>query len=70
MDVEAIELNAEDVFGHNLDSVSENNLQVINMMLFIKDKFNVSSHAYHELAKVCKSMPRYYKIQQRIAQLS
>ncbi len=40
------------------------------MMLFIKDKFNVSGRAYHELAKVCKSMPRHYKLQQRTKELN
>ncbi len=40
-------------------------LQTINMMLFIKDKLNVSGRAYHKLAKVCKSMPRHCKLQQR-----
>lgn len=66
---ETIELDAE-VFGQDAENLSSDDLQTINMMLFIKDKFNVSSWAYHELAKVCKSMPRYYKIQRRIAELN
>ncbi len=48
------------------ETIRVEQLQVINMMLFVKDKFNISSRAYHELAKVCQSMPRYYKLQQRI----
>jgi len=27
------------------------------MMLYIKDRFDVSGRAYHEMAKVCKEMP-------------
>ena len=40
--VEAIELNTEEVFGQNVDTVGEKELQVINMMLYIKDRFNIS----------------------------
>lgn len=67
--IEAVELNNEDVFGLNVETVSEEQLQLLNMMFFIKDKCNVSSRAYQELAKVYKFMPRYYKIQERIAEL-
>ena len=39
-------------------------------MLFIKDWYNVSDGAYHELAKVCKEMPRQYRLRQRITELN
>ena len=39
---ETIELDAE-VFGQDAENLSSDDLQTINMMLFIKDKFNVSS---------------------------
>ncbi len=68
--VEIIELNSEEVFGQDAESIRVEQLQTINMMLFIKDKFNVSGRAYHELAKVCKSMPRHYKLQQRTRELN
>ena len=67
---ESIELNTKEVFGQNAESITDDDLQIINMMLFVKDKYNISSRAYHELAKICKSMPRYYKVQQRIAELN
>ncbi len=68
--VENIELNSEEVFRQDAESIRVEQLQMINMMLFIKDKFNVSGRAYHELAKVCKSMPRHYKPQQRTRELN
>lgn len=40
------------------------------MMLFLKDRFNVSGLAYHEMAKVCRSMPCHYKIRERIRELN
>ena len=67
---ETIELDAEEMFGQDAESISNTDLETINMILFIKDRYNVSSRAYHELAKVCKSMPRYYKIQRRITELN
>ncbi len=67
---EIIELSSEEVFGQDAESIRIEQLQMINMMLFIKDKFKVSGRAYHELAKVCKSMPRHYKLQQRTKELN
>ena len=42
----------------------------VNMMLYIKDWYNVSDSAYHELAKVCSQMPRQYKLKERISELN
>jgi len=39
-------------------------------MLYIKDRFDVSGRAYHEMAKVCKEMPRHYKLKNRIVELN
>ncbi len=36
------------------------------MMLYVKDQFNVSGSAYHDMAKICQEMPRHYKLQKRI----
>ena len=30
----------------------------VNMLLLIKDKFNISNSAYHEIASACKQLPR------------
>ena len=39
-------------------------------MMFIKDRYNVSGGAYHELSQVCKGMPRHYKLKDRICELN
>ena len=40
------------------------------MLLYVKDRHNVSGDAYHEMAQLCKTMPRHYKLKQRIAELN
>ena len=40
------------------------------MLLYVKDRHNVSGDAYHEMAQMCKAMPRHYKLKQRIAKLN
>ena len=56
---EAIHLCDQDLFelfGQSED-VDKDILDTVNMMLYIKDWYNISDCAYHELAKVCKEMP-------------
>ena len=43
---------------------------MINMLLFVKDKYDVSGRAYHELASICKQLPRHYKLQRRSSELN
>ena len=57
----------EDIFGHDPTQIE---LDTVNMVLFIKDHFDVSGQAHHEMAKVCKQMPRHYKLKNRIAELN
>ena len=40
------------------------------MMLYAKDRFQVSGRAYHEMSKICRQMPRHYKVKQRIAEFN
>ena len=40
------------------------------MVVYVKDRFNVSGNAYHEMARLCREMPRHYKLQKRIAELN
>ena len=35
---------------------------MINMMLLVKDQYQVSGSAYHEFAKICQEMPRHQKL--------
>ena len=52
------------------DEVNGDDVDMIDMTLYVKDWYNVSHDAYHELAKLCKEMPRQYKIKQRISELN
>ncbi len=49
---------------------TDSDVDLINMMLYIKDRYDVSGNAYHEMSKVCKQMPRSYKLKQKIAELN
>ena len=63
--VEVINLTGNErdaIFGTDSASVAEEDLQTINMILFIKDRFQISGEAYHEMTKVCKALPRSYLI--------
>ena len=61
----------EELLGLEEDEcVSEDQLDVVSMMLHVKDRFNVSGCAYHEMAKLCQEMPRHYKLKERIKQLN
>lgn len=70
--VEKIELGCDELqelFGPE-DPITEENVDVLNMLLLIKDQYNISSSAYHELSQVCKSLPRSYKLKERIKELN
>ena len=41
-----------DKLGPELNSVSKNDLDIVNMTLLVKDCYDVSSHAYHEMASI------------------
>ena len=44
--------------------------QLIQVMLYVKDKYNVTGQGYHELAAICKQMPRHYRLKRKISELS
>ena len=57
---ETIELkfNADEVeamFGPD-PVMTQDDEDQINMMLFVKERYNLSQDAYHEMAKICKEM--------------
>ena len=58
-----------ELFGSE-EVVTEESVDMLNMTLLIKDSYNISGGAYHELAAICKSLPRHYKIKQRIRKLN
>ena len=45
-------------------------LDKLDMAIYIKDKHSISGNAYHELAQLFKEMPRHYKIKDRIKELN
>ena len=51
-------------------AVSESEIDVLNMMIYVKDRFNISGDAYHEMAQLCRAMPRHYKLKDRISELN
>ena len=68
---EKIELDTvEGMLDVEGESVGEEQLDVISIMVYVKDRYNVSGSAYHEMAKLCRQMPRHYKLQQRISELN
>lgn len=44
--------------------------ELINMVLLIKEKHSISGRAYQEMASVCKTMPKHYKLKQRVKELN
>ena len=58
-----------ELFGQS-EELSKDELERVNMTLYIKDWYNVFDSAYHELAKVCAQVPRQYQLRQRISELN
>ena len=61
---------ALNLFGHGANSLTDDQKDTISMMLYVKDRYNVSNDAYHEMSRICRSMPRQYCLKQRIAELN
>lgn len=49
---------------------SDKDIDRINLLLYTKDRFGISNQAYHEVAMVCKDMPRSYMIKDRIKKIN
>lgn len=52
------------------EQISDQDVDMITMMLYIKDKYNVSGTSYHEMASLCHEMPRHYRLKRKIAELN
>lgn len=61
---------SEHLLGQTGDSVTSDKLDMLNMILFVKDRCNVSGEAYHQLARICKELPRHWKLKRRIQELN
>ena len=49
---------------------NQDEVDVVNMMLYVKDCYCISGDGYHEMALACKSMPRHYRIKTKIRELN
>ena len=52
------------------ESLPHNDQDIVSMMLYVKDRYNISGNAYHEMASLCRQMPRHYTLKQRISELN
>ena len=71
-EVQRITLRKDLVQALNLsgEQIRDEDADMISMMLYVKDKYNISGSAYHEMASLCKQMPRPYKLKQRTAEFN
>lgn len=52
------------------EHMNSEEVDMISMMLYVKDKYHVSGNAYHEMASLCRQMPRHYKLKEKISELN
>lgn len=63
--------NIENAMGlQSGDRLTEKEADILSMMLYVKDRYNISGGAYHELASLCSEMPRHYRLKDRISELN
>ena len=54
---ETLTLNREEavsMLGADVDSLTEDERDVISMMLHVKDRYSMSKDVYHQMARICK----------------
>lgn len=56
--------------GEGQETVSVDDLSLLNTIVLLKDTHMISLRAYHELCKACTDLPKSYKVRQRIAELN
>ena len=52
------------------ETLTNEELDDISLLLYTKERFNLSNDAYHELSMTCKELPRSWKVQERIKALN
>ena len=67
---ETLDWDVEGLLGPDEHDIPQSDKDIIDMMLYIKDKYNISGGAYQELSQLCKTMPRHYKLKDRIRELN
>ncbi|XP_060065214.1 uncharacterized protein LOC132545546 [Ylistrum balloti] len=51
-------------------SLSVDEIEELNMLIYVLDSFNISGNAYHEISMLYHSLPRSYKLSQYILHLN
>ena len=49
----------------SMDKPTQDDIDIVNMMLYAKDRFSVSGSAYHEMTQACRQMPCHYKLKKK-----
>ena len=52
------------------DKRTDVDINNVNLLMLIKDKFNISNSAYHEIASACKQLPRGCKLIKQMTELN
>ena len=63
---EELQLNKE----NEPKELTDGDIDNVNMWLYLKDKFNLSDDAWHEIAMKAKDLPRLYGLKKRMAELN
>ena len=58
------------VFTDNIQELKDDDMDNINLWIYVKDKFNISNEAWHELSMKSKSIPNMYSIKQKVKLLN
>ena len=65
-----VRIDLETVLQLNGEQLGEQEADLVSMMLYVKDKYNISGNAYHELASLCREMPQHYRLKEQITELN
>ena len=48
------------------ETLTDEDIDEMNLLLYTRERLNVSNKAYHELSMIYKDLPRSWKVQERI----
>lgn len=67
---QSIQFNRPSEINAGQETVSVNDINLLNTIVLLKDTHMISLRAYHDLCKTCTNLPKSYKIRERIAELN
>ncbi len=62
---ETIVMNHQDLSETLREKLTSELADVVTMMLYVKDRYDVTGRAYHQMTKLCKQMPRHYCLKEK-----